>query len=70
MEIKQRIAVIGGGVSGLSAARILSTQHDVTVFEADARPGGMIKCDIVEGNLCFAKSCFAAFNGGWLMVTP
>jgi protoporphyrinogen oxidase len=61
MEIKQRIAVIGGGVSGLSAARILSIRHDVTVFEADARPGGMIKCDIVEGNL-FHRTGGHVFN--------
>ena len=61
MEIKQRIAIIGGGVSGLSAARILSAQHDVTVFEADARPGGMIKCDIVEGNL-FHRTGGHVFN--------
>ena len=61
MEIKQRIAIIGGGVSGLSAARILSAQHDVTVFEADACPGGMIKCDIVEGNL-FHRTGGHVFN--------
>lgn len=61
MEIKQRIAIIGGGVSGLSAARILSAQHDVTVFEADAHPGGMIKCDIVEGNL-FHRTGGHVFN--------
>ena len=61
MEIKQRIAVIGGGVSGLSVARILGAQHDVTVFEADARPGGMIKCDLVEGNL-FHRTGGHVFN--------
>ncbi len=35
-----RIAVVGGGVSGLVAARLLSRRHDVTVFEAGAYAGG------------------------------
>ncbi len=33
-------AVIGGGVSGLTAAHLLSRDHDVTVYEADERLGG------------------------------
>ncbi|BBK38023.1 NAD/FAD-binding protein [Allostella sp. ATCC 35155] len=36
----QRIAVIGAGISGLGAALALSGRHDVTVYEAEARPGG------------------------------
>ncbi len=35
-----RIAVIGSGISGLSAAWLLSQCHAVTVFEADHRVGG------------------------------
>ena len=35
-----RIAVIGSGISGLSAAWLLSQQHTVSVFEADERIGG------------------------------
>lgn len=35
-----RIAVIGTGISGLTAAQLLSADHDVTVFEADSRAGG------------------------------
>lgn len=36
----QRIAVIGGGISGLSAAWQLSEHHHVTVYEAAPRWGG------------------------------
>jgi uncharacterized protein len=36
----RRIAVIGGGVSGLTAGYLLARANDVTVFEADERLGG------------------------------
>lgn len=36
----QRIAVIGGGISGLSAAWMLSGHHQVTLYEAAPRFGG------------------------------
>ena len=35
-----RIAVIGGGVSGLSAGWLLSSRHEVIVYERDRRLGG------------------------------
>lgn len=35
-----RIAVIGSGISGLSAALRLQPQHEVVLYESDPRPGG------------------------------
>lgn len=49
--IMKRIAIIGAGVSGLTMGRLLAPRASVTVFESASRPGGLIKCDRVEGNL-------------------
>ncbi|MBX3508339.1 MAG: FAD-dependent oxidoreductase [Parvibaculum sp.] len=35
-----RIAVVGTGISGLSAAWLLSSRHEVVLFDKEARPGG------------------------------
>ncbi|MDP2108273.1 MAG: FAD-dependent oxidoreductase [Rhodocyclaceae bacterium] len=40
MQGKQRIAVVGAGISGLAAAWLLNRRHDVTLFEAGAYLGG------------------------------
>lgn len=37
---RKRIAVIGGGISGMGAAHLLADTHDVTLFEAEPRLGG------------------------------
>lgn len=55
-------AVIGGGMSGLSIANILKdTGHSVIVFEKEERPGGMIKCDMIDGCL-FHRTGGHVFN--------
>ena len=47
-----KYAVIGAGVSGLSmAGMLLKKGHEVVVYERDSRPGGLIKCTEVQGNL-------------------
>lgn len=45
-----KIAIIGSGVSGLTAAHCLN-KHQVAVFEKEDRAGGLIKCRRVEGSL-------------------
>ena len=35
-----KIAIIGSGISGLSAALLLSQKHNITMFELDKRFGG------------------------------
>ncbi|MDB6076827.1 MAG: putatite oxidoreductase, partial [Akkermansiaceae bacterium] len=37
---RQRIAIVGTGISGLSCAYFLHPHHDIAVFEEDARIGG------------------------------
>lgn len=58
------IAVIGSGVSGMIAAKILSRKHRVTLYEADNYPGGHVNTiDVVEGNTIFpVDTGFIVFN--------
>src|ERR1044071_7358042 len=46
--VSMRVAIVGAGVSGLVAAHLLQTTHEVTIFEADARPGGHVNTIAVE----------------------
>ena len=57
-----RYIVIGGGISGLSIAQLLRKDNqEVIVLEAETRPGGMIKCDLINGSL-FHRTGGHVFN--------
>jgi len=56
-----KIAIIGGGISGLSIAQLLKDKNDITVYESDSRPGGLIKCERINGNL-FHRTGGHVFN--------
>ena len=48
-----KIAVVGAGISGLSAAWLLSKRHDVVLFERNAHVGGHSDtADVLEAELC------------------
>jgi uncharacterized protein len=49
-----KIAVVGSGIAGLSAAWLLSQRHDVTLIEGDSRIGGhsnTVDCETSDGSI-------------------
>lgn len=48
---KRQVAVIGAGISGLTVAQLLKDKFNVTVFERENKPGGLIRCERVNGSL-------------------
>ncbi|MEM6823657.1 MAG: NAD(P)-binding protein, partial [Pseudomonadota bacterium] len=44
--IPRRIAVVGAGISGLGAAKLLASSHQVVLFEAEGRLGGHARTKI------------------------
>ena len=64
MKSRQKIAVVGAGISGLASAWLLSRQHQVTLFEAGSYLGGhtnTVDVDI-EGKSHPVDTGFLVFN--------
>jgi len=50
--VKNKIAILGSGISGISLAKCLSEKnYNVNLFEKNKKIGGLIKCDFVNGVL-------------------
>ncbi len=59
-----KIAVIGSGISGLSTAWFLKNEHEITLFEKDARNGGHAHTSAINynGNTINVDTGFIVFN--------
>ncbi|MFZ4859417.1 MAG: NAD(P)/FAD-dependent oxidoreductase [Desulfuromonadaceae bacterium] len=59
-----KIAIIGGGISGLTTAHLLCGEHEITLFEADDYPGGHTNTlDVTHDGTSYAVDTgFIVFN--------
>lgn len=59
-----KIAIIGGGISGLTTAHLLCDDHEITLFEAADYPGGHTNTlDVAHGGTSYAVDTgFIVFN--------
>ena len=62
----RRVAIVGSGPAGMAAAYyLLLSGHDVTVFERDAAPGGMLRYGIPEYRLPKAEVLEPEYETVW-----
>ena len=62
---KKIFAIIGAGISGLSIGRMLAAKgHKVALFEKEATPGGLVRCERIQGVLyhCVGGHVFNSRN--------
>jgi predicted NAD/FAD-binding protein len=59
-----KIAIIGGGISGLATAHLLCGEHEITLFEANGYPGGHTNTlDVPHNGINYAVDTgFIVFN--------
>ncbi|HYN49485.1 MAG TPA: NAD(P)-binding protein, partial [Thermoleophilaceae bacterium] len=59
-----KIAIVGAGIAGLTCAHLLHPEHEITVFEAEERPGGHTRTIEVEtdGGVHRVDTGFIVFN--------
>ena len=50
MEMRT-VAIIGAGISGLTVANLLKNEFKIKVYEKETKPGGLIRCERINGNL-------------------
>lgn len=55
-----KIAVVGTGIAGMSAAWLLSRRHEVTVYESERRAGG--HCNTIEASGAPVDTGFIVYN--------
>jgi NADPH-dependent glutamate synthase beta subunit-like oxidoreductase/formate hydrogenlyase subunit 6/NADH:ubiquinone oxidoreductase subunit I/ferredoxin len=68
MEAKtgKRVAIVGSGPAGMAAAYyLLMSGHEVTVFEKDPEPGGMLRYGIPEYRLPKAEILDPEYEAVW-----
>ena len=59
-----KIAIIGSGISGLTAAYLLNRKHDITLFEKNNYVGGHTHTHEIEhdGKIWSVDSGFIVYN--------
>ena len=47
----KKVVIVGAGISGISISRMLSGRFEVKILERSSMPGGLIKCERIDGVL-------------------